>query len=384
MTETLSGKKILILYTAHTLGHQRVAENIGWWLTQSGATVALREVLKSDPSPLIKKFLKVHVWVNERAPWLWAFLYAWGFWIAMMPFRLIAANFQKKEIVKLLAAEKPDMVITTQTAPSAVMSVLKRQHAFNGPWGIAFSDYHFHRAWVYPRGDFYLPNIEEQKTALLALGVSSESMYRIGLALPPLAEVDSQKVRRLLGIPQSARVVLVGSGTLGVRLPNGLYEFLEEVRAKGAESGLDIWVIVACSKSEELYRAVAGQTGGRPWLKPFGFYEPIAELYAASNVMVSKPGGLTIAETLQRGLPVFVTHYLPGQEKLNIDFLTAHKAIISLYNKPASDWASAVVEELLSGSQHAFLVSQPNIQSLVAPSDLANLADYVGSWFHKK
>lgn len=384
MTNTLSGKKILILYTAHTLGHQRVAENIGWWLSQAGAEVVLREVLRSDPSPLVKRFLKVHVWVNEHAPWLWAFLYAWGFWVVMMPFRLMAANLQKGEIVKLLAQEKPDMVITTQTAPSAVISVLKRQKTFRGLWGIAFSDYHFHRAWVYPRADFYLPNIVEQMSSLRGLGVTDKNMFRIGLALPPLVSADGKDIRSLLAIPENAKVVLVGSGTLGVRLPGELYELLDVVRAKGVEIGLDVWVIVACGRSETLYQSVKEQGSSRPWLKSVGFHEPMAELYAACNLMLTKPGGLTIAETLQRDLPVFVTHYLPGQEKLNIEFLTAHNAIIPLYNRPVGEWGDLIVRELVRGDHRKYLVSHSDIKALVFPSELVSLGDYINQLFHRK
>lgn len=384
MVEILSGKKILILYTAHTLGHQRVAENIGWWLRQGGAGVVLREVLKSDPSPFVKKFLKVHVWVNEHAPWLWAFLYAWGFWVVMMPFRLIAASFQKREIVKLLAQEKPDMVITTQTAPSAVMSVLKRQKVFGGLWGIAFSDYHFHRAWVYPRADFYLPNIVEQMSSLRNLGVTDQDMFRVGLALPPRMAVNAQSVRNLLGVPEKAKVVLVGSGTLGVRLPSQLYALLDEVHIKGAAAGFEVWVIIACGRSEPLYEAVLQAGGARPWLRPLGFYEPMAEVYAASNLMLSKPGGLTIAETIQCSLPVFVTHYLPGQEKLNIQFLTAKEVIVPLYNRPVQEWTGAIIDELARATRHAYLVSRPNIQSLVGPPELQDLAAYIAQLFHRK
>lgn len=382
MTEILSGKKILILYTAHTMGHQRVAENIAWWLTRSGGEVVLREVLKSDPSPLVKKFLKVHVWVNDRAPWLWAFLYAWGFWIAMMPFRLIAANFQKGEIVKLLAAEKPDMVITTQTAPSAVMSVLKRQHVFSGPWGIAFSDYHFHRAWVYPRADFYLPNIAEQLPFLRRLGVPDNRVFRIGLALPLREQADPLKVRALLGIAPAAKVILVGSGTLGVRLPAELYQLLDELRAGAELKGIEAQVVVACGKSEALYTAVGAEARTRPWLHPLKFYEPMADVYAAANLMLSKPGGLTIAETLQANLPVFVTHYLPGQEKLNITYLTSHGAIVLLHGRPLSEWSATIIDELISSARHEYLVEHPEIRALVEPETLYALDSFIAQLFH--
>lgn len=384
MSEILSGKKILILYTAHTMGHQRVAENIAWWLARGGAQVTLREVLKSDPSPLVEKFLKVHVWVNERAPWLWALLYAWGFWIVMMPFRLVVASFQKGEIVKIIKATSPDLVVTTQTAPSAVMSVLKRQKVFTGLWGIAFSDYHFHRAWIYPRADFYLPNIEEQMPSLRRLGVPDNRMFRIGLALPSHEQADPQRVRALFGIPPTAKVILVGSGTLGVRLPAELYHLLNEIRVGAELRGVDTQVIVACGKSEVLYNAVVAEASTRPWLHPLKFYEPMADVYAAIDLMLSKPGGLTIAETLQVSLPVFVTHYLPGQEKLNIEYLTSRGAIVLLYGSPLSEWVTAIIDELISSARHKYLVAHPEIRALVEPKTLDDLDSFIAQLFHIK
>lgn len=383
MNQSLAGKKVLILYTAHTMGHQRIAENIGWWLSRDGATVVLREVLKSNPSPAVRRFLKVHVWVNEHAPWFWKFMYLWGFWVAMMPFRLLAAALQKGEIEKIVTDERPDLVITTQTSPSAVMSVLKRDGVFAGPWGIAFSDYHFHRAWVYPRADFYLPNIPEQLPHLQRLGVPKDRIRIIGMALPPRTFTDGLQLRRQLGISEKSKVVLVGSGSLGIRVPQQLFRALLDVRLAGEVAGMDIQFIFLCGKNKALYNAILSKAQELPWNIPLLFYEPMADVYATSDLMISKPGGLTIAETVQRGLPVFVTHYLPGQEELNIEYLDKQNVIIPLYRQPLLDWAGAILEELRSGTQKAYLLNHPDLTSLVAPSGLSQLGEFVNGLFHK-
>ncbi len=381
MNKSLAGKKILVLYTAHTMGHARIAENIGYWLSESGAEVVLREVLKSNPSKLIKKFLNLHVWVYTHAPWVWKFLYLWGFWVVMMPWRLLVANFQKDEIEKIVVAENPDVIITTQTSPSAVVSVLKQQQKFTGLWGIAFSDYHFHRAWVYPRADLYLPNIEEQKSELVRLGIPEQNIFRIGLALSPVPEIDKNAIRQKLGIAKTQKVILVGSGSLGVRLPGVLMQALEELVVQGQDERLDIVVLVVCGRNSDLLEELVRTRELKTWLKPIGFYEPMYELYAVSDIFLSKPGGLTIAESINQDLPVFITHYLPGQEELNMKYLEKHQAVVSLFQLEFHTWIVPLLTELRQGNIKQSMDGQLELKTIIVPNNIGSLGDFVASSF---
>lgn len=383
MNQDLSEKKILILFTAHTVGHQRVAENIGWWLTQCGARVVLREVLKSNPSELVRRFLRLHTWVYVHAPWFWKFLYYWGFWVVMMPFRMLAADWQKKEIAEIVSREKPDMVVTTQTSPSAVMSVLKRKKAYSGLWGIAFSDYHFHRGWAYPRADFYLTNIEEQVAYLLRLGVAKDRIHTIGLAMPPAGPIDKLACKVRLGLPQSSRVVLVASGSLGVRMPGNLLGMLDALHNETDDAHSTLCVLLVCGRNEEYYTRMSGEAQSRPWLKVYGFYEPMDELYAVSDAFVTKPGGLTVAEALRVSLPVFVTHYLPGQEELNMGYLKKQGLVVPLFERPFHDWPTAILEELVTGDKRQQLEQSEARTALVTPVSLETFPKFLAGLFHK-
>lgn len=348
--ERLKGKKVLILYTAHTNGHARIAENIGYWLQQGGADVILREVLKSNPSPLVKNFLRLHVWVNVHVPQVWNFLYRYGFWVVMMPWRLLAAWFNRGEIQKAVHEVQPDLVITTQTSPSAVVNVLKWSGVYPGQWGIAFSDYHFHRAWLYPRADFYLTNIPEQVEHVVSHGVDQKNVFQIGFALPPRAMVNAQAVRARLKVDDHARVILVGSGSLGVRVPEELFVACEKVVARCAEKGVSCRVVVACGRNGALLRELEERVvRGTSWLLPLGYYDPMAELYAVADIFVTKPGGLSIVEAAQWDLPIVVTHTLPGQEDLNVAYLNTHGFITDLTLVDVRTWSDTLMALLEGG-----------------------------------
>ncbi len=380
MYTNLKGKKILLLYTAHTSGHMRIAQNIGYWLQRAGGVVVLQEVLKSNPSPLVKKFLRLHVWVNVHVPELWNFLYRYGFWIFMMPWRLLVAQLQKTEIEKCVKTEMPDLVVTTQTAPSAVMSVLKRSGAFGGVWGIAFSDYHFHRAWAYPRADFYLTNIPEQAAHLRALGVSPEKIFRVGFALPPLPKVDTSLVREKIGVALTDKIILVGSGSLGVRVPQNLFAGLEQVVRLLAAEGVACKVVVACGRNAELYESLQARvSAGQQWLVPLSYYEPMEEIYAISSVFITKPGGLSVAEALLFGVPLCITHTLPGQEDINLVYLEEHGLVKNLTH---SDTATTV--QYIKDMVRSEVQPVGSARVLVAPDIEQTLSEFLSAYLDRK
>lgn len=380
MEKALLGKKILVLYTAHTIGHKRIAENISYWLAQAGAQIELREVLKSNPSPAVKYFLRVHVWVNTHAPWLWKFLYLWGFWFTMMPLRLPVAWLQKTEIEKIIAEVAPDVVLTTQTSPSAVLSVLKKARRYTGMWGVAFSDYHFHRGWVYPRADFYLTNIDSQAEKLARLGVSPERIFRVGFALPPLPLERRAELRQQFSIPLEARVLLIGSGSLGVRLPKDLLKLCEDVVARLSQEQVDARVVVACGRSVEVLAELQEASKSRSWLIPVSFYDPMSDLYQIADVFMTKPGGLSVAEAGQFGLPLVVTHTLPGQEDLNLLYLEAGGYVTSLVHVPHEEWSARVAAMLLGSSQNN--ETRSGFLQVLVPAQLSHIGGFLAGLFH--
>lgn len=52
-----------------------------------------------------------------------------------------------------------------------------------------------------------------------------------------------------------------------------------------------------------------------------GYTDRLGLLMDASDIIVTKPGGLTSSEALAKGLPMVVVNPIPGQEERNRDFL---------------------------------------------------------------
>ena len=56
-------------------------------------------------------------------------------------------------------------------------------------------------------------------------------------------------------------------------------------------------------------------------VKVFSFTEYVPELMAMSDILITKPGGLTCSEALAMSLPMIFFHPLPGQEVENATYL---------------------------------------------------------------
>ena len=56
-------------------------------------------------------------------------------------------------------------------------------------------------------------------------------------------------------------------------------------------------------------------------IKVLQYTNKVPELMSVSDLVITKPGGLTTTESLASGLPIIVINPIPGQEEENAEFL---------------------------------------------------------------
>jgi processive 1,2-diacylglycerol beta-glucosyltransferase len=91
-------------------------------------------------------------------------------------------------------------------------------------------------------------------------------------------------------------------------------------------------LLVVAGANEKLRKeAIAAASSLQIPVKVFGFVDNIHELMDASDVVISKPGGLTTSEVLAKGKPMIVIDPIPGQEQRNCEYLLESGAAMRLY-----------------------------------------------------
>jgi processive 1,2-diacylglycerol beta-glucosyltransferase len=353
-------KKILILYTSVGLGHKYIAINLAYHLERAGYKVLLHDILQVQEGALVSFGVWLHSFINRRIPFVWRWLYFSKLvnYIGA-PLRVPLAKSNSDNLYEIVKQFEPDCILSTQTTGSAATASLIEQKKFTRKFIIAFSDFHLHKFWLYPYVDLYLVNIEEQKQEMLELGIQADRIVVCGTTLKPQIQINRDTIKDKLGVPLENKLIIFGSGSLGIGFDFELLrEYLQQIVSKDS----NISVAVMCGKNETLKNKLDKLS--LPNTIPLGFYDNPTELYQSADLLVTKPGGLTIAEALQSGIKILVTHTLPGQEEPNYDYLLAKKLI---YSKP-----EPLIPETLVNKTFEVL-SSPNLRETEACNQITQL-----------
>lgn len=219
-----------------------------------------------------------------------------------------------------VAFRSPDVVVATQMYPAALFSRLKQKPPFhNIPVLGVLTDYGLQRVWVRPNTDVYCVACRAVADQLMAWGVSADKIYETGIPLDQqFSNSPSQaEARASLKLHPQKPTVLVTGGQYGI----GLTPTVEALCKTTNEVQLLVTAGKAGSEKATLQRL---QHAYPAQVALFDWVENMAQLIAAADVVVGKPGGLSVSEALACGKPFFATCSLGGQEGHNVQFLRQH------------------------------------------------------------
>lgn len=86
----------------------------------------------------------------------------------------------------------------------------------------------------------------------------------------------------------------------------------------------DVQIIAVAGKNEKMklaFEEVVHKNSSENIIKVLEFTDKVPELMYVSNVVVTKPGGMTTTESLASELPMVIINPIPGQEEENAEFL---------------------------------------------------------------
>ena len=104
---------------------------------------------------------------------------------------------------------------------------------------------------------------------------------------------------------------------------------LDELAARVLELPEDLQLVALSGRNAQLLKrlqALARNYPGR--LFPLGFTTTVERVMTAADLVVTKPGGLSVSECLARHKPMLLVSPIPGQEERNADYLLEAGAAI--------------------------------------------------------
>ncbi len=224
---------------------------------------------------------------------------------------------QALPLVNLVRDFQPDSIICTHFMPAGVLSFLIGLGRLEAELGIVVTDFHFHAFWITRAFHWYFVAQEEDRIHMEGLGLPGDRIHVTGIPVGPefMTPVDRGEVLRRYDLDPTQPTLLVAGGALGLSPASAVVRRLLQLDRK-------FQAIIACGKNDELKREIEVLTSEqRDRFRVLGYTREMPDLLGAATLLLSKPGGMTTAESLARGLPMVILDPIGGQEERNSDVL---------------------------------------------------------------
>lgn len=303
-------KKVFIVYASAGAGHQKAAEALYEYLKKSRIDLDLKLIDILDYSNYIVQFSysRGYIFLITKLPWVWYILYRLSSSFAHNYFRLLSDYLACQPFVDLLKKEKPDVVVSTHFLTSSVLAVFKKKYPqYTFRLITIITDYTLHPYWIGEGVDIYIASCDYVKNCLLTKGIVEDNIKIYGIPvkekfyLPSDRKTTAQK----LGVDPAKFTALIMTGAIGIGP-------IEEIVQTLAE---DVQLLVICGRNQRLFDCLSKLNLGKVKIYPLIDY--VDELMSVSDVVLTKAGGLTISESLAKGLPMIFFSSIPGLETAN-------------------------------------------------------------------
>ena len=321
-------KKIVILTLGIGSGHVRAAEVIQRVATEGEESVEAKtlDALHLARVWFTRLYVQPYWWMLRHAPALWRALFERRHrkrHTATAPQWVFRHGCGR--VLRELQALSPQLVIATEIGAAELACLGKRDGWFNAPILAVQTDFQSEPPWVQREIDFYCVGSDEAKSELIGWGVSPNRVLACGIPIDPAFafSYDKPEVLKGLGLAPGRPVVLVMGGGMGPAPLDGIIRSLELC-------GLPLQVLTVTGKDRVMKARVEALRGRIALdLHVLGWTDNVPELMAVADVLITKPGGLTTSEALAMGVPLVLTHPIPGPEERHLRYLEHHGVALS-------------------------------------------------------
>lgn len=337
--------KILVLTAATGGGHLRAASAIERYIRDNtDYEVQTVDTLKAVGRFLDKTVCDSYLFMAKKIPALFGRLYRQtnkqNTFSEMVP-RL--SGLFSSLLLPSIENSGADVIISTHPFATEMVSELKEDRMLNLPLICLLTDYGVHRAWVADHVDAYVVASEDMIPELIQFGVPEEKIHPFGI---PVHDVffdkeDRDMLLRSLQMDPELPTLLFMAGSFGVSNIIKLYRDLANTKVK-------MQIIVITGRNKKLFEAFEKEIQENKAIPTHLVYftTEVEKYMHASDLLVTKPGGLTVSEALACNLPMAVFDAIPGQEEDNANFLKVHDMGVRLQkDTDFADQISSLLQE---------------------------------------
>ena len=323
-------QRIAIFSVSAGAGHVRAAQALQaaaerWY---PDVEVTHIDVMELVPKLFRKIYTDTYIKVVEHHPAFWGYLYdrtdREKVDSALSRLRVAVERLNTQKLKKVLEEIDPDHVICTHFLPAQILARKIRKGDFTRPVWVQVTDFDVHALWLHDGMSGYFAANEEVAWRMAERGIPPANIHVTGIPIMPVFSDPQSRCKSAteFNLDPNRKTLLLMAGGAGI---GGIEQLAE--RLLGMDR--DFQVVALAGRNQDLLLTLKVLAAGYPRrLFPLGFTRVIERVMAASDLAITKPGGLTTSECLAMGLPMIVVAPIPGQEERNADFLLENGAAL--------------------------------------------------------
>lgn len=346
-------KKVIIFYASYGGGHLSAARSIKENIETNyeDIDVKLIDCMEYVNKTVNKITTKAYSEMAKKAPKTWGRVY----WKSQKgPLAQISTTSNKIlsiKLYKLLKDFEPNLIVSTHPFGSQMCAYLKKHGKLNAKIATVMTDYAPHDQWLVFNKyvDYYFVSHDGMKKELHEKGIPNEKIFATGIPLSNkfLLKYDKPTILKSFGLsPDKKTVLFFGGGEFGLGKTQTFKIFKSFV-----ECPENIQIVAISGKNQKMKEAfenLVESLNKKDSVKILEYTNQVPELMSISDLVVTKPGGLTTTESLASGLPIVVINPIPGQEEENASYLEKNKVAIWLKK---DDNVEVILKDLFSNPE---------------------------------
>ena len=311
----------VLILSAHTGGgHDAAAKALQEAFSEQGANAQVMDSLAFGGAWLSRVVSGTYVSMVQHVPKGFGLMYRASQSLSTArhksPVYLLNSSYAFR-MERTLERLRPDVIVCTHIFGAHSVTHLRRKGSYTGLLALVMTDYTIHPFTVDVEMDvLYVPHratVEES----VNLGLPEDKVMAVGIpvGLDCRPCPDKTAAKAAAGLDPKSREVLLVGGSMGAgNLPDVIASLLPTLGANGH-------LTVVCGSNERARETALERFRRESRLTILGRVSPLSPLMAAADVLVTKPGGLTISEAMTIGTPMVIVNPIAGCETFNAAFL---------------------------------------------------------------
>ena len=315
--------RFLILSCNTGEGHNSAAKAIKEYFEMNGSFCEIRDALSFWSKQKSKIISKGHIFIYRNLPKLFGASYRFeenhppkeG--DESLMYELVTNGCNK--LHKYIQNEKYDGIICVHVFSAMMVTNLKREGRLNIPTYFVATDYTCSPGVGESDCNLYFIPHNDLADEFIENGIPAEKIVASGIPVKQSFYTRLQKsdAKRFLGINEDERVVLLACGSMGCGPIKELTDKLPRVLPPMVR------LVVVCGNNKKLYTHI-NKKGILPNTTVLGFTTRMSLYMDAADIIMTKPGGLSLTEGATKHKPLVFINAVPGCETRNLDFFVEH------------------------------------------------------------